>query len=328
MNHLNVLYACSDTYAQYSGVSICSLLENNRDIDSITIFLVYDNVSAANLELLRNQVHRYGENREIQFIDGQAFINKMKKMGLTEYRFSQAPNLRLFFDEYISHNVEKLLYLDSDTIVMKSLLPLLNLDLQDKCAAVVCDSIGGNYKQYIGFNENEPYFNAGMILFHMNNWLNSNCKQTMLELMNTPGMKLSSPDQDYLNLVLKDKLYLLPPEYNLQPFHLVYKDNTYFSNYSKIYYSRKQLDAARENPVIVHTFRFLGQFPWHKNNLHPSKVLYKKYLDISEWAGSEDKPNSKLIFSLERFAYRILPRSIFLKIYVTLQSIYFHYQEK
>lgn len=328
MNHLNVLYTSNNNYAQHSGVSICSLLENNRHIDNITIYYVYDNLTDDNLEKLKRQVHDYGENREIRFINGQEHIDKMKQMGVHGYRSSHAPNLRLFFDEYIDNSVERLLYLDSDTIVLGSLFPLLQLDFQDKCAAVICDSIGSNYKRYIGFQEDQPYFNSGVILFHVDNWFKNNCKQSLLKYMNTPGMMHTSPDQDYLNLVLKDKLYILPPEYNLQPFHLVYKDSIYFSNYSKIYYSGKQLDDARAKPVIVHTFRFLGQFPWHKNNLHPSKALYKKYLGLSEWAGSDEETNSKFIFSLERIIYRILPRRVFLKVFVTLQGIYFHYKER
>ena len=42
---LNVLYGCDDNYAPYTGVSLLSLFENNKDIEEITIYLAAMNFS-------------------------------------------------------------------------------------------------------------------------------------------------------------------------------------------------------------------------------------------------------------------------------------------
>ena len=46
---LNVLYGCDDNYAPYTGVSLLSLFENNKDIEEITIYLASMNFSEVNL---------------------------------------------------------------------------------------------------------------------------------------------------------------------------------------------------------------------------------------------------------------------------------------
>ena len=35
---LSVLYGCDDNYAPHAGISMTSLLENNRDIDELTVY--------------------------------------------------------------------------------------------------------------------------------------------------------------------------------------------------------------------------------------------------------------------------------------------------
>ena len=39
----------------------------------------------------------------------------------------------------------------------------------------------------------------------------------------------------------------------------------------------EELEQARQNPVILHAYRFLGDFPWHKGNKHPANALFDKY---------------------------------------------------
>ena len=45
---MNVMYLCNDSYAMIAGISICSLLDNNSDVDEINIFLVADDITENN----------------------------------------------------------------------------------------------------------------------------------------------------------------------------------------------------------------------------------------------------------------------------------------
>ena len=80
----------------------------------------------------------------------------------------------------------------------------------------------------------------------------------------------------------------------------------------------------QKNPVIHHFERFLGQSPWHKNNMHPFTPDFDRYLAISPWKGLEKPPSAKnTVFRIERILYRMLPKKLFLKIYAKQYKRYF-----
>ena len=67
---LNVLYACDENYAPHTGVSITSLLENNRQADSVTIYLAPMEFSAETVQKMTDLVHHY--QRNIVFLDRES----------------------------------------------------------------------------------------------------------------------------------------------------------------------------------------------------------------------------------------------------------------
>ncbi|MBR3307486.1 MAG: glycosyltransferase family 8 protein [Lachnospiraceae bacterium] len=316
MNRLDVLYAADDNYAPFLGVSLMSLLENNRDIEEIRIYAVLDNVSEKNRGRLEKTVESFG--RDLRITDAKDFNRLMEELGVPKYRGSYATHYRKFFHLIIDEDVERLLYIDSDTIVDGSLKELLSLDMGDACVGVVLDVLGTKYKKLLGFGDDETYFNAGVTLIDVNNWKKNDCTNAMMEHIRKVRAKYCNPDQDLFNVVLRGKTMVLPPEYNYMPIHEAYSDDMYEKNYGFAhYYSREEVEKARKAPVIIHMFRFLGEFPWHKGNLHPNTELFDSYLKRSLWADYEKKPsgNQTALFKIERLLYRMLPRGLFLKIF-------------
>lgn len=75
MAELNVLYQSDNNYAVFMGVSICSLLENNKKAEQITVYVIDDAISEINKQLLVDMVHSY--SREVIFLSGeQVLTNK------------------------------------------------------------------------------------------------------------------------------------------------------------------------------------------------------------------------------------------------------------
>lgn len=69
--------------------------------------------------------------------------------------------------------------------------------------------------------------------------------------------------------------------------------------------------------------RFLGESPWHKNSLHPHKDRFDHYLKQSVWKDYVPQPpRNDLVFRLERVLYRLVPRTVFYRIFV---AYYRHY---
>ncbi len=319
---LNVLYTSDNNYAPWLCVSVASLLENNKGADEITVYAVADSWDEKYVSRLEAQVARYGDRRHLKFIDGKEWTSRLSELGMLPYRGGQAPNLRLFFSEFIDSDVERLLYLDCDTIVCDDLTPLFQTDMKDKPIAVVLDSLTTHYRSKIGFSSTDSYFNSGVILFDVENWKKCKATERIMSYLDSGIRKtFINPDQDLLNVALKGQAVILHPRYNFQTTHKVYPNRLYFKNYGGIdYYTDSELDEARENSAILHAYRFLGQFPWHKNAIHPWRKIFLTYASMSECTDIEPSENIGKIFKLERFLYRILPKCIFIRIFKAWQN--------
>lgn len=326
---LNVLYAADNNYAPFLGVSMFSLFKNNADIVNIHVYAVLDNVSEENKEKLMQVATQF--RRRLKIIDAASFNERLKQLNIPTYRGNYTTNYRLFFNEIIDNDVERLFYIDSDTVITASLKSVLEVDFLNFPAAVVLDSLGSKYKGIIGFDKNEPYFNAGILIIDVRNWIKQNITESMLNHIQNVRSQYCNPDQDLLNVCLKGKIKLLPPEYNFQPFHRAYSDKIYGKVYGfENYYTKEQLENARKNPVILHAYRFLGEFPWHKGNQHPDTKIFDEYLSQTLWADYKKQPskNDSLIFKIERILYRVLPKILFLRLFAFLQYFSFKKQNE
>ena len=162
MSRLNVLYCANDGYAPFMGTSILSLFKNNMDIEEIKVYCVLDSVSQDNIKKLNSLAKEF--NRQIKIIDSGEINLVLNFVDIPKYRGSNVANYRLFLDLILDDSDERVLYLDSDTIVTGSLKPLLELDMQDKICAVVLDALASHYKRFVGFSRGDLYFNSGVMM--------------------------------------------------------------------------------------------------------------------------------------------------------------------
>lgn len=314
-NVLNVLYQFNDNYAQYAAVSMTSLLENNKEYN-VRIYVFEENVSLQSQEKIKKIADRY--NSELFFVNTDFIISYMKHLGIPKYRSSYATNLKIFFNSALSADIGRILYIDSDTLVVGKLYDLFNTDMQGQPVGMVLDSLGDCHAKLIGLSKRDFYFNGGLMLIDIASWNAHKCTERITEYAKKIRPHFISPDQDLINLVLKGEIYLLDPRYNLQPIHKVYSPELYsfFWRWGN-YYSNETIREAVEHPVIHHGFRYLGQFAWHKDSLHPDAALFDQYAELTCWDGLERKQTDKntRIFRFERFLYKILPQPLFLFIF-------------
>lgn len=313
--NLDVLYQFNGNYAPYAGISMTSLLENNKQMEHIRIFILGENLSSDSIARFRRMADAYG--CELCFISIDAMIDKMKRMGLPPYRGSYAANMRLFLADLLDDSVDRLLYLDSDTIVLEDLTGLLSLDLGDSPLAMAFDSVISDMRENIGFSAQDDYYNSGVILFQMHKWKEQGLSGQIAAYAEKEKPNFFSPDQDLLNVVCKNRIYRLPPQFNLQPMHLVFRTNDYWKRYLRAsYYDKAEIEYAREHPVILHFFRFMGEFPWHRGNVHPDNDVFDRYMQISEWRDYVKQPSgANCVMKIEKLLYRFLPKPLFLSIF-------------
>lgn len=319
MSEINVLYPFDNNYAPYAGISLTSLLESNRDAGSIHVFILGFGLESVTEDKLRRTAGKY--NREITFIDAKPVEDYIRELDMPSYRGAGIAVARLFVTKYMPEDVERLLYLDSDTVIVGDISELVEADLCKNAVGMVCDSVGRDYKRLYGFKDNEDYYNGGMIVYDLPAWRKKKCSERIEDHIINVRNRYEALDQDLINIVLKGEITRLDLRYNLQPFHLVYSPETYLGVYGKDgYYTEAEIVSAASSPVILHAFRYLGMFPWHTDSIHPCSERFEHYKSISEWSDTEsvklaDKP---IVIRIERILQKLLPGRMFLFVFRTM----------
>lgn len=324
---MNILYQFDEKYVPFAGVSMLSLFENNKNADSICVFVLETGISEDSRKRLQALAGQY--NREIVFLPSGDIEKECISLQLPTYRGSMAANMRLFATKVIPSDIDRLLYLDSDTIVNGSLSELFSLDMNGHPIGMVQDSLVRGHKKHIGFDKDEPYYNSGMILYDLKTYFapdknGCDCNMRMIDHIKNKQSAYPNPDQDLLNVVFRDDIYTISPRFNFQPVHRTFSINNYFRVYGQHgYYSKGEIQSAIDDTRIYHFFRFVGQFPWHKETIHPDRDLFNKYLSMSPWKDLKRWDNdSSVIFKLERLMYRFFPKLLFLFMFHASHEIF------
>ncbi|CIV95229.1 putative galactosyl transferase [Streptococcus pneumoniae] len=209
--------------------------------------------------------------------------------------------------------MSKVLYLDSDIIVMDSLRSILDIDFKDKILYGVNDTFNKEYKQVLGIPIDKPMFNAGVMLINLELWRNNNVEEKFLQVIQKFNGTILQGDLGVLNAVLYNSFGVLPPEYNYMTIFedLTYEEMIVFKKPIN-YYSKEEIKNARERIVLRHfTTCFLSLRPWQENSEVAHVEIFKKYYRGTYKQVSPSK--------LSRI-YKILPKKMSLYLLGFIQS--------
>lgn len=318
MQELNVLYQSDDNYAIYLGVSICSLLENNKKVNQISIYIIDDGISDLRKNQIRQMIESY--ERQVFFVEIDNVINDediLNAFSYTGMRKNTHSYLKLFVDKLLPELQGRIVYIDCDTAVTGNIEQLLSIDMGQCAIGMVLDSLVTDSRCSVGMKADDNYYNSGVILIDLDKWREKKYSQRIVNHVNNVRV-YGTVDQDILNMEFLHEIYTLPVEYNLQPIHLVYPYKVYSKVYKhkEKYYSEKEVNEAVKNPKIIHYLRYIGESPWHEGNVHPGVVYFDQYLLISPWKDYKKKKKKKsMVFKIEKAMYKCLPSKLFLRIF-------------
>lgn len=169
---------------------------------------------------------------------------------------------RVVFPDMVEEKDGRLLYLDSDIVVTKSLRPLFETDLQGSAIAGVPVDKDANFLATLNKNLGKPadtaYFNAGVLLIDIAKWREQNVTELALDVARRLGNDLNYLDQDALNSVADGRFVKLDRKWN--------------------WYSVK---ADPSHASIVH---YVYEKPHIAGTKHPARDIYLALRRESPWA--------------------------------------------
>lgn len=267
--------ACVDKgFVMPTGIMAYSLCYNNLDTDIVFHFIIDETVKEKDKEDLQETISGFSGKQVIFYDINSKNVNhfpRFQKNGPT-----LATYYRLFLTEILPNTIDKILYLDGDIIVRKSLLPLWNTDLSNYAiaAAIDIDPERTNSYNRLNYDPCLGYFNAGVLLINLRYWREYNVINDFSVFIRMHYNNIVFHDQDVLNYTFRDKKLLLPIIYNLQRDFFLKKQ----------YYKHKEnIFEACKDPVIVHYSG--GQKPWHVYIRYPHSIdnSFYKYQNQTKW---------------------------------------------
>jgi lipopolysaccharide biosynthesis glycosyltransferase len=286
---LNILYSFDDGYAQHAGVSLLSLLEHNKDILSLNLYLVDNWLSESNQRLFRQIALSY--QRRCNFI--HIGIEELKLHVVTN--FNLCAYGRLFIANYLK--VDEVVYVDIDTVIVDSLHDLEQVNLKNYFVAGVQDTVNPYYLKLMGLPATHRYIcSGGIILLNLKLWREKQLVPETVDVINRFKGNPPHHDQGALNYVCKGKILIIPVKYNVMP--PIFKfTSAQLRDLFRLpdYYTQKELNDAISSPVVIHYTEEFFHRPWQRNCTHPYMKYYRSQLANSPWADVqlEEKPVSR-----------------------------------
>ena len=271
-----VSYATDNKYIYPTIVSITSLAINAASNTFYNIYILHPPDFQENSKKFLNTVmDKYPDKCSIIYFN---MGNKYKGLGLN-FRITTPTYYRLSLHELLP-DVNRIIYLDGDTMIFEDLTPLNELDMKGNIIMGFLDSVPDAIKSF-GF-EKPTVVCSGVLLMDLDGLRKFGYTKKINEFIDRNRYKLTQQDQTIVNVLFQDKLAPLPPKYGFWAFAT--KENAIAHNnkqWPHLKYDEKELLEAFEHPGIVH-------FIWPKPFWRKPTRFYKEWWDIARLTGFYD----------------------------------------
>ena len=215
-----IFFAIDDGYTPFLAVALQSLIDNANKEYKYLIKVLHTNVQKEHME----QIKKFeSENVSIEFVDLSYYIEKVKDKLYTRDYYTNTTYFRLFLPE-LYPQYDKVLYLDSDIIVVGDISELYNTDMGTNLVAAAPDDIIQYNKVFqdyaelvVGVASYKNYFNAGVLLMNLDELRKFNFQEKFLYLLGTVKFSVAQ-DQDYLNRLCKGRVTLVDHAWDVMPY--------------------------------------------------------------------------------------------------------------
>ncbi len=253
-----IVFSTNDTYALYCYLAIFSLLKfaDKQNYYDIRVFMT--SLSKEKIELLEGLTNEYAVVRCMNI------TSYVKDADLRELSFFSVETFYRLFISQILSEYEKIIYLDSDMLILHDIAPLFYTEMKGHPIAavqdVVCSYLSGHAEE-LGL-ELQNMFNAGVLVIDTKKYNQQNIKQIGLKALTEDykngRRKFIYVDQDVLNVTVYKNVEFLDDRWNFQ-WEFLWRLDGIYDEY------RERYERASKAPWIIH---YAGdRKPWSNPSL-------------------------------------------------------------
>ncbi|MGN0469153.1 MAG: glycosyltransferase family 8 protein [Acutalibacteraceae bacterium] len=260
---MNILVTLNSSYIGPLTVMLKSLMISNPN-GSFDLYVAHSSLTDEDFDFIdenidKKRVNVHSIKLDPNILDDAPVLKRISKE--TYYR--------LLLIDYLPKDLDRVLYIDPDTVVINDISSLYNIDFKGKSLAAAGHTRG--FVEFINkkrfhMAKDERYFNAGVIMFNLERLRKTITTKDIFDYIRKYEKWLFLADQDVLNgMFCSDVLLIDECLYNLD-------EKTVSNNKSFI-----NDEWIRKNTVIVH---FNGQYkPWKSGYKGVLEHFYYDYLN-------------------------------------------------
>jgi len=177
--NIPIALAANDNYTIYTGVCIYSILKNSNDKNKYDFYILCEGMKQENKNKLQKVINLF-PNASLHIINITPLFDEYKKDSLFASSGYNITVYYRFFIQEIFKNFEKILYLDSDLIVVGDISELYNVDISEYYLGAVRDLYMKIWRQtdfqedyylknVLKLESQNDYFQAGVMLINNKN---------------------------------------------------------------------------------------------------------------------------------------------------------------
>lgn len=262
-----------EDYVRHCSAMLHSLIAQHSSGDVEIHYLYGPDTSERGRQQLRAMVERLGGTIEFHFIPDER-VQGLPVEGFT----GKATWYRLFLPELLP-SVERVLYLDSDLLILDSLTELFELDLGGWVLGAVTNvpqraDLGR--ATWVGLPDDRAYFNAGVLLMNLELMRREGTVDGLLRWSVANAEKYGWRDQDALNVVLYKRRLPLHPRWNCM-------NSIIHFSWAADLCGAKAVEDARARPAIRHFEGPAWGKPWHLLSPPDMRRLYASHRRETPW---------------------------------------------
>jgi len=294
---LTIVSASDDNYVRGVAAAVRSAIDSLPAGRAARVFVLDGGITDDSKARLRRSWAR--KNVSIQWL--QPDLDAIRDMPVSQH-INLSTYLRILLAELLPAEIDRAIYLDADTIVVRNLDELWSHDLEGSFCAATQDAFVPvldpeealphpvhamtmrgvdprpipNYRE-LGLNATAPYFNAGIMLVNVDRWRKEHVARKAFECLRDNAGAVRYWDQYALNALFSGQWKKVDPRWN-QNSH-VFR----IPNFELSHYTEAEFAAVRTDPWIVH-FDYIPK-PWDIESRHPFRKLFFRSLDRTAWRG-------------------------------------------
>ena len=213
-----IFFSVDDNYAPFLCVTLQSLIENRSADINYDVNVLIEELSDESKEMI---LEMEKENVKIRFVNVEEKLKKIRrKLHMRDY-YTKATYYRFFIPELFP-KYNKGLYLDCDIVLTADAAELYHTELGENYIAAIPEEfitdvdVFGIYSEKVLGVPRQNYINAGILVMNLELMRRIKIDQQFADLLEKVTYRVAQ-DQDYLNVICKDKTVILDKTWNRTP---------------------------------------------------------------------------------------------------------------